>query len=317
MAGSLNRRLKGAALLFLLLGFVAGCATLKTDRSIGEHVGGLPPRAELLHVPFHPQEAYYCGPASLAMVLNWAGASISPRELVAQVYTPGRQGTLQAEIITAARRHGRLAYPVSTRGNLLRELAAGHPVIILQNLGLSWYPRWHYAVVIGYDLPGRRLVLHSGFEPRKVVLMRLFERTWARGKNWGVVVLPPDELPASAEETPFVRAVVGLEKAGRSTAAARGYRAALTRWPQSYGALMGLGNSLYALGDLPGAEKAFRAATFARPNAGGAFNNLAEILMVQGRPSEALPYAMQAVEIGGPLRPVFLQTLEEIRSREE
>ena len=25
-------------------------------------------------------------------------------------------------------------------------------LLVLQNLGLSWLPRWHYAVVVGYDL---------------------------------------------------------------------------------------------------------------------------------------------------------------------
>lgn len=309
--------MKGLALLPLSFLILAGCAAVRTDRSIAENLDGLSPRAELLQVPFHPQDALYCGPASVAMVLNWAGVSISPQELIPQVFTPGRRGTLQPEIVTAARRHGRLAYPVSTREDLFKELAAGHPVLILQNLGLSWYPRWHYAVVVGYDLPDRRVVLHSGFEPRKVVPMRLFERTWRRGASWGVVILPPEELPASAEEQLFVRAVVGLEKAGHWRAAARAYRTALTRWPQSYGALVGLGNSLYAGGDLPGAENAFRAAIRARPNAGGALNNLAQVLIEQERPGEALVYAMKAVEIGGPLKPAFVRTLQQIKGQKK
>ncbi|MFQ5520194.1 MAG: PA2778 family cysteine peptidase, partial [Candidatus Methylomirabilia bacterium] len=235
--------MKRLAVPLLLLAFLSGCATSQSDRLARRGLGTLPPRIKSLQVPFHPQEAYYCGPASLAMALNWTGVSISPQALAPQVYTPGRQGTLQTEIVTAPRRLGRIAYPVSTLENLLSEVAAGHPVIVLQNLGLSWFPRWHFAVVIGYDLPRRELVLHSGLEPRKVMPIRLFERTWARGKNWGVVILPPEKLPKTAKERPFLLAVVGLEKAGRGEAAARAYTAALTRWPKSYGALMGLGNS--------------------------------------------------------------------------
>ena len=271
----------------------------------------------LQDVPFQPQEGYHCGPASLAMVLNWAGVPVDAGQLAPEVFTPGRQGTLQAEIITGARRHGRIAYPVSTLDDLLKEVAAGHPVIVFQNLGLPWYPRWHYAVVIGYDLPRREVLLHSGLEARKVSSMRLFELTWQWGKNWGVVVLPPEKLPATAEEELLVRALVGLEKAGQWGAAARGYQAALTRWPESYGGLMGLGNSLYAAGDLPGAERAFRTASITHPLAGAAFNNLAQVLLEERRPEEALPYAMKAVELGGPLRPAFLQTLEQIKSRSE
>ena len=80
---------------------------------------------------------------------------------------------------------------------------------------------------------------------------------------------------------------------------------------------MGLGNSLYAAGDLPGAERAFRAASIAHPIAGAPLNNLAQVLLEEGRPREALPYAMKAVEIGGPLKPLFLQTLEQVKSRNQ
>ena len=305
------------ATVLLLVVPLAGCATFRADRPIAERGAELPSRMVLPDVPFHPQEAYQCGPASLAMVLNWAGVPVDPGQLTPEVFTPGRQGTLQAEIITGARRHGRIAYPVSTLDDLLKEVAAGHPVIVFQNLGLPWYPRWHYAVVIGYDLPRREVLLHSGPEARKVSSMRLFELTWEWGKKWGVVVLPPEKLPATAEEELLVRALVGLENAGQWGSAARGYRAALARWPESYGALMGLGNSLYAAGDLRGAERAFRAASMAHPIAGAAFNNLAQVLLEERRPEEALPYAMKAVEIGGPLRPVFLQTLEQVESRKQ
>jgi hypothetical protein len=57
-------------------------------------------------------------------------------------------------MIGAARRHGRLAYLITGPDSMFEEVAAGHPVIVLQNLGLSWYPVWHYAVVVGYDQLG-------------------------------------------------------------------------------------------------------------------------------------------------------------------
>ena len=313
----LGRPAKRFALVLLLVVSLPGCATFRADRLIAERGEGLPSRMALQAVPFHPQEAYHCGPATLAMALNWAGVPVDPEQLTPEVFTPGRQGTLQAEITTGARRHGRIAYPVSTLDDLLKEVAAGHPVIVFQNLGLPWYPRWHHAVVIGYDLPRREVLLHSGLEAGKATSMRLFELTWEWGKNWGLVVLPPEELPATAGEERLVRALVGLEKVGEWGMAARGYRAALARWPESYGALMGLGNSLYAAGDLRGAEGAFRAASIAYPLTGSAFNNLAQVLLEEGRTREALPYAMKAVEIGGPLKPVFLQTLEQIKSRNQ
>jgi hypothetical protein len=43
---------------------------------------------------------------------------------------------------------------------LCEEVAAGHPVIVLQNIGLSWYLVWHYAVVVGYDLHEGTVIFH-------------------------------------------------------------------------------------------------------------------------------------------------------------
>ena len=78
---------------------------------------------------------------------------------------------------------------------------------------------------------------------------------------------------------------------------------------------MGLGNSYYFLGDLKGAENAFQEATRLHPEAAPAFNNLAQVLLEQGRKSEALAAAQKAVELGGPLKTESEKTLQEIRSR--
>ena len=164
--------------------------------------GATPVKHELDTVPFYPQKEYQCGPASLAMALAWSGLRIDPDDLAPQVYTPSLKGSLQPAMITAARRHSRVAYPISGANALLQEIAAGHPVIVLQNLGLYWIPVWHYAVVIGYDLNQEVIILHSGITNRKTTALKTFENTWARSNHWGLLVLPPNQLPATAEEHP-------------------------------------------------------------------------------------------------------------------
>jgi tetratricopeptide (TPR) repeat protein len=248
------------------------------------------------------------------MVLNWTGDAVSPDELAPQLYTPGRRGTFQAEMVTAARRRGRVAFPVGDLASLLTEVAAGHPVVVLQNLRLSWYALWHYAVVIGYALPPERLILPSGREPNKAVPLRVFVRTWQRADSWAQVVLSPDELPGSASEDLYLEAVLGLESARQWEAAARAYDAALGRWPDSLVAWIGLGNSRYAAGDLSGAESAFRRATTAHPDAPSGFNNLAHVLAERGRSEEALAAARRALLLGGPDVRIYEQTLQEVQA---
>lgn len=297
---------------FLLL--LAGCAgTLQSTR--------LPPSAfpepvELEAVVFFPQEAYQCGPAALATALNWAGIEITPAALVPGVYLPARRGSLQLELVANARRHGTVPYVIRPELEaLLAEVAAGHPVIVLQNLAFSWYPKWHYAVVVGFDRARDELILRSGLERRRLVPFTVFERTWRRADYWAMVVMPPGRLPRTAAETSYLQAVVALERLERWNEAGAAYRAALARWPESLAAQIGIGNSRYALGELAGAEQAYRAAAAAHPDEGIALNNLAHVLAEQGRWREAQAAAQQALARGGRHAATFKATLEEIRSR--
>jgi tetratricopeptide (TPR) repeat protein len=274
----------------------------------------LPIRHELDTVPFYPQEAYQCGPASLAMTLTWSGIQVDPEAITPEVFTPSLKGSLQSAMISTARRRGRVAYPISGAEEMLEEVAAGHPVIILQNLGLSWYPVWHYAVVVGYDLELGIVLLHSGVTSQKRLSLRVFNNTWARGDYWGLLVLPPFRLPETATEHNYVSAVLGLEKAQQWQAAIEGYNTALARWPDSLSARMGLGNSYYALGDLVSAEAAFREATIRFPTSGMAYNNLAQVLWERDNRKEALEAARKAVGLGGPLVEEYRRTLKEIQA---
>ena len=90
---------------------------------------------------------------------------------------------------------------------------------------------------------------------------------------------------------------------------------AITLWPESYSAWIGLGNSRYAIFDLAGTASAFRHASRLNQKNGIAFNNLAQVLWERGQPEEALEAARQAIILGGPLVEKFRQTLYEIEAR--
>ena len=310
-------RIISGGLFFSILLLAAGCTTLQTDR-IRATANAFPRPVELTTVPFFPQEEYQCGPAALAALLNGAGVSVTPDQLAPQVYLPERQGSLQLEMIGAARRQGRVPYVLRPElESLFAEVASGNPVLILQNLSFWWYPKWHYAVVVGFDLPHDRIVLRSGREQRHDVPIKIFERTWRRSHYWAMVVLSPDRLPFTAEEIPYLQAVAPLERLARWPETTTAYSAALKRWPKSLAARMGLGNSRYALADVPGAEEEFRRATQDHPDAAAAFNNLAQTLADQNRWPEARTAARHAVELGGPQIDTFRETLRLIESQQE
>ena len=76
---------------------------------------------------------------------------------------------------------------------------------------------------------------------------------------------------------------------------------------------MGLGNCRHALGDLVGAEKAFRRAIEVCQTCGDSYNNLAHVLAEQKRYAAAMKAAQEALRLGGPNQEIYRQTLEDIK----
>lgn len=296
---------------------LGACANPPQTRLIlGSPPASLPRHIELSAVPYFAQDAFQCGPASLAMSLNNAGIAVTPEALKPELYLPDRRGSLQVEMLAAARRHGAIAYQLAPELNdMLREIAAGTPVVVLQNLAFNWYPVWHYAVVIGYDLDREEIILRSGLELRQILPMRTFEYTWARSDYWAMVAMPPGKIPETAEENSFVAAVSALERTGDAEPARSTYIAALNRWPGNLSAQIGVGNTSYRLHDLTQAETAFRLAAHDHPDSVAAFNNLAQTLSDQARYVEALAVAHHAVSLGGPLEQTAQETLAEIERK--
>lgn len=267
---------------------------------------------ELSEVPFYPQQEYHCGPASLAAIVNYRGVASSPDDIARMVYVPGLKGSLQVEIAAATRQLGLLAVETDGRiESLLRELDAGNPVFVLQNLSVEAFPVWHYEILIGYDLEKRQMILRSGLDRRISRSFSLFEKTWQRADHWALVVIGPDSIPASASAAAYLAAVIDMEQVGRLDRARQGYLTALGRWPQNTLALGGLGNSSYALGDYPGAESAYRSALEIEPENPGLWNNLAYALAQQGRREASLRAIERALELD-PANAEYRDSREEI-----
>lgn len=303
--------------LFLVIAVILSACSGPGYR-LDKRVTDLPATTELTATPFFPQERYQCGPAALATVLRQSRVEIEPDRLVDAVYIPQRKGSLQPEMIAATRRFDRIAYVLQPDlSTLLTEVSNGKPVLVLLNLGIKLIPKWHYAVVVGYDLQRERIILRSGTVKRKVYSLRLFDRLWRRSGRWAIVIVAASELPATAREQPYLRSVLALEQSGKWRVANRAYTTAGRRWPDSLGAAMGLGNSYYHLQKKQLAEQAYRKALGLDPHHAPALNNLAQVLMEQNRLTEARSYAGKAVDLGGDRLTVYQSTLGEIEKRLE
>lgn len=245
----------------------------------------LPTRAAVADVPLIKQQDFYCGPTSIAMVLQWSGIEVTQAEIAAQAFSPGARGTYLSDMTGSARRRGQLAVGLSTFPDLLKEVAAGNPVIVFQNLGLRWTPKWHYGVVVGYDMEKREVYLHSGELDRMTMTVPLFERTWRRGDYWGLVILPPDRLPATAGQWAVLRAASALERTGHPAAAEKVYTSGSSRWPDNWLWPYGIGNARYQRGDLEGAKRAFQRALKIDPSIPEIHNNIAQVNLELARKS--------------------------------
>ena len=248
------------------------------------------------------------------MLLNYTNTDVTVEALIKEVYLPGRKGSLQIDILSSTRRHHRIPYLISPGFEpLFREMDAGNPVLVLQNLGLSWAPVWHYAVAIGYNLPQQQITLHSGTYKARTLALKTFERTWRRAKYWGMVTTTIDKIPASAEPQRFISAITTL-KDGKSKH--RAYIAATKRWPKQLLPRIGLGNSFYNQGNIAEAEQAYRMAVKNGPQSALALNNLAQALADQNKFDEALAIAQQAVDIGDAFSIEAQDTLNDIKKEQ-
>lgn len=310
--------MKRALVQLLLCAFLAGCAQFVPQTIALRSVW--PPDVarivELRHVPFFPQTEYQCGPASLATIMNAAGARVDPNDLVDQVYLPARQGSLQVEMLAAPRRHGLVGWQMPANYDaLLREVAAGRPVLVLQDLGIWPFTKWHYAVVVGFDYESGELYLRSGETKRRALPFTIFEVTWRRSGYWAMVVTPPGTIPATATEATYWPALLAFERAANPASSRHAWEAFLARWPGHVLASVALANRYYSARELPKAESVLRQAALRSPESAEVLNNLAQVLSDLGRHDEALAFIDRAAVLKGPFEAEVAATRADLLRR--
>jgi hypothetical protein len=310
------------ALLFA--GLLASCSAPQT-RQLDSQSHGLESQQQLLAVPYFPQTPYQCGPAALASALNYRGVPVTPEQLIDQVFIPARQGSLPLEMTAAARQgslplemtavvrsEALLPYPVDHYIRvLLEEIEAGNPILVMQNLGFDWWPQWHYAIVIGFDLVEQDFILHSGTQKNYRIPFSTFERTWSRADYWGLVIVKPGQIPASARELTYLRTVHDMGLLNPDLDPTPMYQAAHQRWPSSPLPLLSSANSDYRRGNIDRAMNFLQQLLRDHPTNSQAWNNLAYV----ARDKQCYQLAFKAARTASKLAPqnsAIAATLDEM-----
>lgn len=278
-------------IIFFLLLFT-GCATrgekLKSRYSF--------PAKKVIPVEFISQAKYHCAPASLTMLINHLGNQSTLNQVTEMLYTPEAKGTFQNDVLAATRRLGLVAIPVKKLTNVLKEINHENPVLVFQNLGLSWLPKWHYALVTGYDLNANQMILHTGEMKNFPMKISTFEKIWARVDEWGLIIVKPGTIPVTATEEDMISATAGLEHAGQLNPAITSYEKILIKWKESLGALVGLGNIYYQKDEYKKSQAYLKQATEYHPKAAGAWYNYALALYADNKLKESKFAAGKAIE---------------------
>ena len=260
---------------------------------------------EIKGVPFHPQEAYQCGPSSLQMVADyWRKTGEDVRNVAYEAiekttFVPGKKGSFQPQMVAAARQLGLLVAVSRDNADLFELLNAGFPVIVLLNQGTSTIPVWHYAVVVGYDLDRQLMILRSGETERQVMKISTFYEFFARSGYWKLIAFPPTMVPAGMGEAVFMKAAFELEQTLDDAAVERAYETALKEWPDSRKVKLVAANYFFRIEQYQRAYAIYHDVVLNTPEDPVALNNMAEALYGLGAFDQALEVIQKAMRLLG------------------
>lgn len=142
-----------------------------------------------LEVPALRHEAERCGPAALAMVLQYYDAPATALREADTAYDPVLRGSLITELAAAARRAGfRAVVATLTADSLIGLLQDGVPPIMLYQNGNGPMTVRHFGVVTRWDGARSTFALHDGSEkPRELGRAELIRR-WSRAGSQALIV---------------------------------------------------------------------------------------------------------------------------------
>jgi hypothetical protein len=175
------------AVFVCLLCLLTACASMN----------GTPPNGSTIlpDIPFFEHEAYQCGPAVLATVIDYwhrrtgKGTWVTPEQLVPEIYSPTARGILGIDLEIYANKHGFRGRQFAGKVLDLREaIDLSTPPIILVDYGFAFYEQGHFMVVTGYGPKG--IIVNSGHYENRFISEGELDRIWKKTGYWTFLLLP-------------------------------------------------------------------------------------------------------------------------------
>ena len=149
----------------------------------------------------------YCGPACLAMVLNyWDEAhSFSQQKITEDIFDSENKATYNSEMVLYPRSKGFASYSCQGDLRFLKKLVGKDIPVIVLTKPVKQISKGHYRVVIGYDDDKGQVIFHDPFfGSRYAMTYKNFMKVWELGKGrnecrWMLAVVPgQDPFPFPA-----------------------------------------------------------------------------------------------------------------------
>jgi len=300
-----------------ILGFlVTGCTGIDPARVKESVRSGGSPGHYVEKVPFVRQDRYYCGPAAITAIERFWGKDVDQSGIAEEIFARSVKGTLTLDIELYARRQG---YWSRRAGRDLTELKRwldrNVPVAVLLQVGPRYLRKYHFVVLVGYSDHDRVFLAHDGTKPDALIPYLLLERRWRRAGRWALVMAPPDKVTWELDAAGYNDLGVRYEKLSQPQKSLQSYEKAIAADASNPLYHFNRANVLFKLHKgkpVAPVIAGFQKALDLDPDFADARNNLAYLLMLQGKLDEALSHARRAVGVDGPTKFQHWETLAEV-----
>lgn len=140
-------------------------------------------------IPFVKQKDKFCGPASMASVMQFYGQNIDQDEIAQEIYIPELNGALISDMENFAIDNG---YGTQTTNGSIKLLKSqidnGLPVILLVDKGKWKVSSPHYYVAYGYSQENKTVLVHTGYKSGQEIGFDTLDSEWEKMNRLMLVI---------------------------------------------------------------------------------------------------------------------------------